>query len=106
MMAKKRSKTSSLEESLQNSVHSAWCIVDTDNVFNYQNVTYVINESVKQYTVLNKPKRNIDGSFNNWTNEASMSMILCVDTGEELRFFDENLLELQNESIKLSKKQV
>jgi hypothetical protein len=104
-MAKKKSKTSALEELLQTALGSAWCIVDIDNKFTFEDMNYVIDESVKQYVVLNKPKKisDIYDIWNDWTNEASMSTIFCVDTSDEIRFFDENLVEVNTDSIKIGK---
>jgi hypothetical protein len=99
-MAKKKSKESSIEELLQSSNISGWSIVDANNKFTFDGNEYIIDESVKQYTVLNKAKK-INGVWNDWTNEASMTTIFCIDTGDELKFFDENLVEVSNDKIKI-----
>ena len=100
-MAKKKTKTSALDEVISNSVNSQWCIVNTENKFDFDTNTYNISESIKQYLVFNKPQIGKDGKLNDWTNESSMTQVLVVDTGQELRFFDENLVEVQSEYVKI-----
>lgn len=100
-MARKKSKTNMIEELLQSAKNSQWCIVDIDNKFQFESNKFEINENVKQYLVLNKPSKNENGEYNNWTNEASMSQILVIDNGEEMRFFDENLIEISSDNIKI-----
>lgn len=99
-MAKKRSKISAVEEALSTSVESGWCIVDVENRFSFGENLYAIGD-VKQYNVLNKPFRKDDGQYNDWTNESLMTQILAIDTGDEIRFFDESLTEIQSEQVKL-----
>jgi hypothetical protein len=94
-MAKKKSKAVAIEELIIASHNAGWSIVDVDNNFTFDGNAYKIDDSVKQYTVLNKPKK-VNGVLNDWTNEAAMNMIFVVDTGDELRFFDENLAEVSN----------
>lgn len=100
-MAKRKSRASILEEVLINSVSSGWEVVDINNKFSFEGNDYIIGDSVKQYLVLNKPNRLKDGSFNTWTNDASMTRIFVVDTGEEIRFFDEILCEVPSAQVKL-----
>lgn len=98
-MAKKKSKTSIVDELLESSVESQWCTVDTENKFVFDTNEYIIDESVKQYKVLNKA-----GVKNNdWTNESLMTRILYVDTNEEIRFFDENLVEVNSDLVRYVK---
>lgn len=101
-MARKRVKSySKVEDLLVSAVGSNWRVVDIDNRFTSNSTNYMIDDSVKQYVVMNKPAKGKDGKMNDWTNEALMTKILVVDTGEEMRFFDENLVEIQSESIKI-----
>jgi hypothetical protein len=60
-----------------------------------------IGNSISQYTVTNKPKKNEKGSWNNWSNDAQMDKILVVDDGEELRFFDEKFDEVNSMKISI-----
>jgi hypothetical protein len=100
-MARKKSKTSTIEELIASSAKSEWCVVDTDNKFTYDDSNnYIIGSNVKPYMVLNKPVQKDNGKWNDWTNDSLMTQILVVDTGEEIRFFDENLVEVASESIK------
>lgn len=65
------------------------CIVDTHNVFEYRGIKYKIDKSVKQYKVHNPPKRNANGQWNYWTNEAKMDRIYVLDDGDILEFYDQ-----------------
>lgn len=101
-MAKKKSRVEVMDEILSKAIFSKWCIVNTDNEFNYDvpNWTYIIDESVKQYMVFNKPKLK-NGKYNDWTNQALMTRVLYVDVVNEIKFFDENLTEIDSEKIKI-----
>lgn len=101
-MAKKKSKSEAIEDVLKVASGYQRCVVDINNKFYYNGYGYVIDESVKQYVVLNKPKK-VGNVMNDWTNEAAMSTILVVDSGDELRFFDENLVEVSSEKVIPSK---
>lgn len=100
-MARKKSKATAIEEMLSSSVASQWCVVDIDNNFIFNGFGYSINDKVKQYIVLNKPARKENGQWNDWTNESQMTQVLCIDTSEEIRFYDENLSEISSEDVKI-----
>lgn len=89
-----------VEDHLVNAITSSWCVVDTENEFTFESDRYVIDRKVKQYEVLNKAVKT-NGEYNNFTNSAPMSSILVVDDGEELKFFDENFVEISNDLIKM-----
>ncbi|MCY9737422.1 hypothetical protein M5X17_27290 [Paenibacillus alvei] len=89
-----------IQELLDEAIYSEWCIVDTDNTFIFNGNVFKINPSVKQYIVHNKPIL-IDGNWNNWTNDAGMERIFCIDNEDELRFFDEKLKEVDGEFVRL-----
>jgi hypothetical protein len=99
MAKKKVSKFDKLEQVIEKSVGSEWCIVDTNNFFSYQSNKMKIDESVSQYIVLNKPKKSDKGVINNWSNDAQMSNILVVDSGDEFRFFDESFEEIDGSKV-------
>jgi hypothetical protein len=60
---------------------------------------FQIKSSVSQYTVANPPRRSEKGNWNNWTNESQMDMILVVDDGHDLRFFDQNFEEIDQMKV-------
>jgi hypothetical protein len=103
-MTKKKSKTSVLDEILSKAIFYKWCTVNTENEFNYgvPDWTYVIDESVKQYMVFNKPKVK-NGVLNDWTNAALMTRILYVDVVSEVKFFDENFVDI-TDKVKIKTK--
>lgn len=93
-------KLTKLNTILEISRYSKWCNVNTDNEFTFQGEKFEINESVKQYKVFNKPEVKKNGQYNNWTNEALMDRILCVSTDEGVRFFDQNIEEIDCKLVK------
>jgi hypothetical protein len=97
-MAKKKSKVVIIEELLSEALKSEWSIVDTSNNFIFDTYQYKIDDGVKQYQVLNKPKMT-KGQWNDWTNESLMTNILCIDNGDEIRFFDQNFTEINSDLV-------
>jgi hypothetical protein len=103
-MAKKKSPSIKIEELLSTSKTSQWCNVDVENKFKFFTThgeyVFKIDESVQQYLVLNKPKKDESGNWNDWTNDSAMERVLCVDDGNELRFFDEKLSEIGSDFVR------
>lgn len=100
-MAKKKSKALAIDEIVKSASFSKWCIVNTENEFSLSpKWSYIIDSSVNQYAVLNKPSLK-NGTMNDWTNQALMTKILVIDTNNEMRFFDENLSEISHDKIKI-----
>lgn len=68
-----------------------WCLVNTDNEFTFDMYDCKIDQSVKQYTVINKAIK-VDGKWNDGTNDAQMDKILVIaSTGGHFEFYDENI---------------
>ncbi|ARF70756.1 hypothetical protein B7C51_25120 (plasmid) [Paenibacillus larvae subsp. pulvifaciens] len=84
---------------LSESVESGYSIVDTENRFVFKDVEYMIDEELIDYKVFNKP-RMISDEYNYWTNDSLMDSVYCIDSGEEIRFFNERLVEI-TEKIKI-----
>lgn len=63
--------------------------VDINNEFKYKGNTYRISPLLKQYQVKNYPVKNINGTYNNWTNECDMDSVIIVDNGESIKFLDQ-----------------
>lgn len=101
MAKKKVSIEEKIEEIIANALDSKWCVVDTDNVFSFMGYEMKIHESVNAYKVFNKPVQDENGEWNDWTNDALNVMILAVDDGEQLRFFKENLGEIDALHVKI-----
>lgn len=99
-MAKRKTKTSSIEDQLANAIASGWCVVDTDNKFTFNSDDYLIDVNVKQYRVMNKASK-VDGQLKSFTNDSLMSSILVIDNGDELKFFDENFKEVSSNLVRL-----
>jgi hypothetical protein len=77
------------------------CTVDTDNMFTYKGVQYIIDKKLKQYEVKNKAKRFSNGQLNDFTNEAEMDTIFAVESVEDgLIFFDQDDYLIRKELIK------
>lgn len=70
---------------------SKWCIVDSRNVFTFDGITFVINDSVVQYAV-------------GKDNESKMDKIFCVKKNEKYIFFDQNVVKLPAKMVERYKK--
>lgn len=99
-MVKKKDVFAELNRILNDGVVSGkWCIVDTENIFVYNDQQFKIPEDCIQYEVRNKPEVlcedstpfAVDFYWNDWENEAKMDRILCVENGHGvLTFYDQN----------------
>lgn len=77
-----------------------WCLVDTENQFQFDKTSFKIDESVEQYAVHNKAVK-VGSKWNDWTNDAQMDKILVIalsDGGFE--FYDEKVEEINPYYIK------
>lgn len=88
MSKKKLSQNEKIDQLISKSKFHAWCVVDTENEFAFNGYEFRIHNTVKQYAVKDK----------GISNEAEMDSILCIDDEDSIRFFDQNLKEL-NESV-------
>jgi hypothetical protein len=88
MAKKKLTQEEKIEQLIQESKYHSWCVVDTENVFAFNGFDFKIDSSVKQYIVKSD-------------NEAEMDSILCIDDGDSIRFFDQNLKELNEKFVEL-----
>ena len=71
---------------LKNAKATQWCYVNTDNEFQFMDTTFVIDESVEEYRVVNKA-----GEVEDFTNEAYMEEILVViDNNHHVKFYNQN----------------
>jgi hypothetical protein len=91
MGRRKKGNMLKLEDQISGAKRAKWCNVDTDNKFEFDEMRFKISETVEQYKVLDKGNLNI----------AQMDMILCVDDGDEMRYFDQLHVEINNELVTL-----
>lgn len=61
--------------------------VDTENVFEAMGVKFMLSPEVKEYNVSNQAYYKEDGTLNDFTNEAFMTMIRVVASLKEGFFF-------------------
>lgn len=73
-----------------------WCIVNTNNEFEFNNNKYQINKSVKQYDIRMPPKIKHD----DFKNDYQMDKILVYEQDDNIYFFDQNINRIDNEFIK------
>lgn len=102
-MTKLRSKFQKLHSMMVNKSNVKqvkWCIVDTENKFVVDGVTFEIDASVEQYAVENKPVY-AGSNWNDWTNDAQMDKILVITLydGDYFEFYDENIEEIDPHKI-------
>lgn len=71
-----------------------WCIVDTENRFEFDGVVYCIDERLECYKVSNTANDTED-----WTNESEMDSILCVKDGDHVLFYDQNVEPILSDYI-------
>lgn len=69
--------------------------VDIYNEFTFNNNTYKINPTLKQYEVSNFPILE-NGKYNNWTNNCEMDSVIIIENNEILRFIDQNGNDITN----------
>lgn len=91
MAKKKLSPLEKVEELVEKSQNHGWSIVNTENEFDFNGSTFKINESVVQYKVLSKGVENT----------SDMDSILCIDDGDEIKFFDQLYKEIGSHSVVL-----
>lgn len=77
-----------------------WCLVDTENVFEFNNKKFTISNNIKNYQVRNKVVYS-DGKLNNFTNECDMEQVLSfyIPHEDKYYFFDENINRIDNINI-------
>lgn len=73
-----------------------WCIVDTENIFEFHGNKYKINKSVKQYNTRTKKPR-----YDDYKNDYKMDKILVYDQDGKMYFFDQNIDRINNDLIEL-----
>lgn len=78
-------------------VKITFCLVDIDNVFEYEGMKYKISEEVEQYEVKNKYIKGVNEL--NYTNEAKMTHVMVCDNGDEIWFMDEKRCEIPDEYV-------
>jgi hypothetical protein len=91
MARKKKGNMLKLEDMISGAKRAQWCMIDTDNQFTFDEMRFKLSETVEQYKVLDKGNLNI----------AQMDMILCVDDGDEMRYFDQLHVEISNDLVTL-----
>ena len=91
MAKKKLSPLEKVEELVEKSQNHGWSRVDTENQFDFNGSTFKNNESVVQYKVLSKGVENT----------SDMDAILCIDDGDEIKFFDQLYKEIGSELVVL-----
>lgn len=67
--------------------------VDIHNEFSYNQLIYKISPTLKQYEVTNYPVYS-NGKYNNWTNDCDMDSVILIDTNGEVKFLDQNGLDI------------
>lgn len=77
---------------------SAWCIIDKDNIFEFDNNEYKISSDVEQYK---KTKRH--PRWDDYKNIYRFDKIYCVKQDEKTLFFDQNVDILGENDVKLVK---
>lgn len=65
---------------------SKWCVVDTRNIFEFQNKKYMISKNIKQYQV-------------GKDNKCEMDMILVFEQDGNMYFFDQDINEINEKYI-------
>lgn len=66
--------------------NSKWCVVDTDNAFEFNDSKYIISDDLKQYKI-------------NRDNKSQMDQILVYEQEDNLFFFDQNIRQIESENI-------
>jgi hypothetical protein len=80
---------------LSNSNASQWCYVNTDNEFTFMGGTFVIDQSVEEYKVVNKA-----GEVEDYTNEAYMEEVLAVLGNDGIiRFYNQNYDQIEDSKV-------
>lgn len=78
----------------ENPYISEWCVVDTENVFEFEGNKYKISEDVKQYKVrAKKPK------YDDYKLDYQMDQILVYEQDDNLFFFDQNINQIENNKV-------
>lgn len=72
-----------------------WCIVDTENIFLFNEQEYKIDKSVRQYNPRNKKPK-----YDDYRNDYNMDKILVYEQNGNMFFFDQNIDRIENELIK------
>lgn len=92
-MARKSKKSAlvKIEDLIADANTAKWCLVNTENEFDFEDSRFKIDNSVEQYKVFEKGIENI----------AQMDMILCVDDGEEVKFYDQLHVEISSDFVRL-----
>lgn len=73
---------------------SGWCIVDVDNIFEFQGDKYKISEDIKQYQIrAKKPK------YDDYKLDYQMDRILVYKQNDNLVYFDQNIDQIENDKI-------
>lgn len=89
-MNNKQTRLNRVTELVHKSKYSSWCLVNTENEFNFMGNTYKIDESVEEYKVYKKA-----GEVEDYTNEAYMEQVLVVDDGMVRHYYNQecNLID-------------
>lgn len=73
---------------------SKWCIVDTENVFEFQDNKYEISKEVSQYNIrVKKP------NYDDYKLDYQMDKILVYEQDGNLFFFDQNIKQINDNMI-------
>lgn len=73
---------------------SEWCVVDTENIFEFNDNNYKINEQVSQYSIRTKKPNHDD-----YKSDYQMDKILAYEQDGNLFFFDQNIDRINNHEI-------
>lgn len=66
--------------------NSKWCVVDTENTFEFDNSIYKISDETQQYKI------NKDG-------KSQMDQVLVYEQDGQVYFFDQNIRQIENNNI-------
>lgn len=88
---KKYSRLKKMNIALKDSKKSEWCIVDTENIFEFDGKKFKIG-NVKEYKVYNK-----SGEVDDYTNETLMDKVLSVlNNDDKIVFYDMTCTEIDD----------
>lgn len=73
---------------------AGWCIVDTENIFEFKGNKYKISEDIPQYSIRIKKPR-----YDDYKSDYQMDQILVYEQEGSIFFFDQNIEQIENEKI-------
>lgn len=98
MMNRRKTRLNKVTEIIHKAKHAEWCLVNTENEFNFMGDTYKIDESVEEYKVFKKA-----GEVENYTNEAYMEQVLVVvDNGMAKHYYNQECSLIDSKLISVN----